>query len=159
MITEGEKKVYSELFHIVKVNMEAAGQEMIPLEEAFLTTVGIAPDTADVLQLRRLNKKGLVQASFASILRRFPDEGAIADWAKKEDMPCEEYRIKLITTLVNSAEYKQKGIRVCNNIYSSAQKQPVQVVVQTGYAGMDRLVKIYSRMPKWMKKLAKKILK
>lgn len=158
-MNHSEIEIYSSLFRIVKDNMEKSGYEMIPSEEAFLAVVGTASDTADLLRLRNLGKSDFIQAAFATILRRFPDDGALMAWGKKRDMPDEEYRSKLITTLINSAEHKQKNLRICNNIYMTVEKQPIQVVVQTGYGGMDRLMKIYSRMPKWMKKFAKKILK
>ncbi len=146
MISRAETEVYSKLFHIAKDNMESAGREMAPAEESFLITVGIAPDTADLLRLHDLDKRAYVQAAYAALLRRFPEDRARTVWESKERMSDEKYRRFLLTTLVRSGEYTGKGIQLYNNYYP-------------GIPGVSYLRKIYSKMPTKVKKLIKKILR
>ena len=159
MVTEKEIEVYRKLFDVAADNMESAGLEMEIDRDAFLAVVHMHPHKADMLRLSNLSKRGFVQAAFASMLHRYPEEGSVRAWKDKEDMEDLSFRRKLIETLRNSEEGKMKQVSIQHNIYSDGETEKVQTMVVTGYGKLDRLYEIYGKMPGFMKRLAKKIMR
>ena len=159
MVTEKEIAVYGKLFDIAAGNMEAAGKKMEIDRDAFLAVVHMNPHKADMLRLSGLTKKGFVQASFAAMCHRYPDEGAIQGWHDQEGLEDLQYRRKLTEALRNSEEGIMKQVSLVHNLYSDGETEKVHTMVVTGYDKLDRLYAVYEKLPGFMKRLAKKIMR
>lgn len=159
MVTEKEIAVYGKLFDIAAGNMEAAGKKMEIDRDAFLAVVHMNPHKADISRMAHLSKRGMVQALFASMCHRYPDDGAFAVWRDREGLDDFEYRKILTKSLRNAKETKVKQVSQVKNPYFDGETEEIRTMVVTGYGRLDRLFEIYSKMPHWMQRLAKKIMR
>ena len=159
MVTEKEIGVYGKLFDIAAGNMESAGKEMEIDRDAFLAVVHMDPHRADMLRLAGLTKRGFLQAAFTAMCHRYPDEGAIQGWSDQMGLEDLLFRRKLTESIRRSEEGIMKQVSIVHNLYSDGETERVHTMVVTGYDKLDRLYKIYGKMPGWMKRLAKKIMR
>ena len=149
MVTEKEIGVYGKLFDIAAGNMESAGKEMEIDRDAFLAVVHMDPHRADMLRFAGLTKKGFLQAAFT----------AIQGWSDQMGLEDLMFRRKLTESIRRSEEGIMKQVSIVHNLYSDGETERVHTMVVTGYEKLDRLYKIYGKMPGWMKRLAKKIMR
>jgi hypothetical protein len=159
MLTEQEKAVYEKLYDITECNMNSAGKKLAFYKATLLATTGLEPNTADIERLSGLSKREFVQAAYAAILKRFPDETSIKNWQKKEHLTDFTFKRKVIWMLSASVERRWKGIRLCNNVYFNSDSKLLLLVMIVSNVVMGVLLQIYSKLPKQLKMLVKKMIK
>ncbi|MCD7964806.1 MAG: DUF4214 domain-containing protein, partial [Clostridiaceae bacterium] len=110
-----------------------------------------------------LNSDVFLETAYMHLLKRVPDKETLNYWKKrKQSMTKESYQSAVIESIINSEEFAIKKVIVSNNIYCNVKEKQRTIIVNTdseinGY--VERLVKVYRRMPSFLRILAKKILK
>ena len=127
--------------------------------DAFLAVVGMHPHQADIIRFSGLSRKGLVQAVYVGLFHRIPDEKALQVWKDQENLEDLKFRKTIMETVRKSEEGRKKQVSLIRNIYSDGAVEEVRTMLSTGYGKLDRLYAIYAKMPQWMKRLAKKIMR
>lgn len=152
--------VYSKLYDITQENMKDAGEELVFTKDAFLFSTKCQAGKADLFQLMDMDNQSFFQAAFVGLFYRIPDEGAMERWNRECFLEKEEFQQKVIRSLTNSDEFRDKRVKLSNNIYSThsfVRQNEGQVTTSNYY--MDRLYNIYRHLPGFLKAIAKKIIK
>ncbi len=159
MITKKEMKIYGALFDVMKKNMDEAGAETPAYREAFLACVHTPRHSVDMTRLAGLSRPAFMQAAYGTMLQRFPDENARKVWKDQEVLSDYEFKKKLVKVLKDSREIHGKQTVLWNDMFSEHENVEINTVMRTGYSGLDRLYSLYSHMPEWMKRFAKRVLR
>ena len=164
LLSEKENSIYKQLYDITSKNFDGRYGTLQGSKGAFIASVNLEPHRTDLSVLADVPIDDFLEASYFSVLRRFPDATAAEIWKQKRPTMSEEtYKEKVVFSLINSRERSIRGVTVYNNIFSQVQKQngivANTVVAQPAYPGLNRLYKIYYKLPKWLKSLVKALLK
>lgn len=160
-ISNEEKEIYGKLYDITSRNYDTQYGSLEGTRQNFLISVQMEANAADLGLLDEVPAESFLEAAFVSILKRLPEAEVRTEWEKRrQTMPEEEYKKQIISTLVNCGERAEKGISVSNNIFTPVQQQVWTTgSPQGGYPQVDKLYKIYMKLPKWARKMAKAALK
>lgn len=153
-----ELKVYASLFDVAETNLKESGETPIIKKTAFLSRVQSNQQSADLLLLEKLDREAFVQGVYAIALDRFIDEDRRLFW-KENELDTETFQKTVVKLILESVEKKNNNIVVCNNIFDTCEKMEAHVIVQSGHLGLDRLLRIYAKLPNCLKSVVKKILK
>ncbi len=155
--------LYSAVFDITTQNMEEAGEEFHLPKEAFLFMAEDSPWKADIFQISKERENEVfLEKAYLACLKRFCDEGAFLNWQKKFSLPKQEFQRQLMISLINSEEYSRNYVKVYNHIYSQKNIFGGSLNrVQQASGGLnvpERLLRVYRKQPKFLRKLERRIL-
>lgn len=154
--------IYSALYDIVDENMNKAGQKFRISKKITLSTAAATPGKVDILKLsRERDNDTFVKKAFLLLLGRQIDGTALRQWKPQYKLPPEEFQHHVIATIKNSEEFFNTQVRMYNNIYSENTSFGGSISGIGRSAGItvpERMMKIYKKMPPFLKNAAKKIL-
>ncbi|MDO4862941.1 MAG: hypothetical protein Q4A05_02120 [Ruminococcus sp.] len=154
--------IYSAVYDIVDENMNKTGQKLRISKELVLSTTIIKPGKVDILKLsRERNNETFVKKAYIFMLNRQIDGEALRAWKPQYKLPPEEFQHNVVATIKGSEEFFKNQVRMYNNIYSenTAFGGRLSGIGRTaGIPVSERLLKVYRKMPPFMKKAAKKVL-
>ena len=154
--------IYSAIYDIVDENMKNAGEKLRISKELVLSTTTVKPGKVDILKLsRERNNETFVKKAYIFMLNRQIDGAALRAWKPQYKLPPEEFQRNVIATIKGSEEFFKNQVRIYNNIYSENTSFGGRLG-NMGRAGgipvSERLLKVYRKMPPFMKNAAKKVL-
>ena len=154
--------IYSALYDIVDENMNNAGQKLRISKELVLSSAIIKPGKVDILKLsREKNNDTFVKKAYIFMLNRQVDGTALKAWRAQYKLPPEEFQRNVVATIKGSEEFFNNQVKMYNNIYSentSFRGRLSGIGRPGGIPVSERLVKVYRKMPPFVKNLTKKIL-
>lgn len=148
-----ENTVYSDLYNIVKENMENAGKKMEFKEQTFLSTIGEESQVANILRWEHCDLDSFLENAFFQLLERMPDKVARSRWSEKTHKRDGEKKRKILISILNSQEYMMKNTYYKNNIYGNIESNKVGLKIRI----RNRLVRIGRTLPLPLKQFVKKI--
>ncbi len=154
--------IYSAIYDIVDENMNSAGQKLRISKELVLSTTTVKPGKVDILKLsRERNNETFVKKAYIFMLNRQIDSYAVKAWKPQYKLPPDEFQRNVVTTIKSSQEFFNNQVRMYNNIYSENNSFGGSLAGIGRPAGIpvsERLLKVYRKMPPFMKNAAKKLL-
>lgn len=154
--------IYSEIYDIVDENINNAGQKLRISKELVLSTALMKPGQVDILKLsRERNNETFAKKAYIFMLNRQIDGAALKALKPQFKLPPEEFQHNLISSIKTSEEFFKNQVKMYNNIYSentSFGGRLAGIGRPGGIPVSERLMKVYRKMPPFMKKAAKKIL-
>lgn len=163
-----ETSVYEMMYDIVAENMKAENDEMEFSKEAFLFDVNRKLGEVDIADMLHMDNKTFLEAAYLGFLGRLPDEGAIIGWSEKaENLDCFSFQSQVVNSMLHSAEFRTKNVKVYNCIYSllkrkrfrcneSIEQTKSKVILKKGYI-YNIMLKIYRKMPEKIKHIIRKV--
>ena len=157
-----DKDIYSSIYDIVDGNMKNAGQSLHTPKEVTLASAFAVPGKVDILKLsRERNNELFLRKAYQLMLCRPIDKAALKAWRSNYALPTEEFQQTVVYGLKNSEEFYINQVRIYNNIYSENNGYGGDISCIGRPAGItvpERMLKIYRKMPGFMKNAAKKIM-
>jgi hypothetical protein len=154
--------IYSALYDITDENMTKAGKKLDTSRELVLSLAAIKPGTVDILKLsRERNNDTFLKKAYIFMLNRQVDPYAVKVWKSQYKLPPEEFQHNVVSTIKNSQEFFNNQVRMFNNIYSentSFGGSLSGIGRSAGITVPERLMKVYRKMPPFVKNAAKKVL-
>lgn len=155
-------QIYSSIYDIVEGNMNKAGQKLRTSKELVMSLVNIKPGTVDILKLsRERNNDTFLRKAYIIMLNRQIDRQALKAWRSNYKLPPEEFQQAVINSIKGSEEFFNNQVRMYNNIYSANNSFGGNISGMGRSAGItvpERLMKVYRKLPPFMKNAAKKII-
>ena len=158
------REIYGKIFDITNNNMLENDMELEYSKEAFLFSTECPVGKCDVLDMIDLDNMSFMEATYAALFFRTADPGAYANWSKRKDMYTLDFIKSLINSIGCSQEYLEKGAVLKNNIYSNRAEanRPVSIGKTSDFSAankaVNKLYRIYKKLPSPLKKLAKKLI-
>ncbi len=161
LLTEKEMEIYGNLYDITSKNYDPDYGKLQGNRSAFLTSVNLESFRSDLSVLENVPTDEFLEAAYIAIVRRFLDSPAEQMWKEKRGTLKEDTYKELITgSLMNSRERLLKGITAYYNIFSVPARQSDTIAAaQPMSAGITRLYRFYQKLPAWMRKIIKKVMK
>lgn len=159
MLSIEEKRVYAALYDVVNRNMATAGKTFVPTKNSFLLSTELEPQKTNLELLKDVNKEEIVQTAYVTVLRRFPDEGAIQYWKQPYIYQREDYNKIVIKSVVNSIERTMKGIDLYNAEAVNIDISRFGRLKEKLFPILNLLYKIYRLLPASIRKIIKKVLR
>lgn len=160
---ERDIDIYNSLIHIVEKNLQNVQKKLEFSPEAFLISVQSKPDIINMSLWSDLDPDIFLEVAYMHLLKRVPEKEVLNYWEKrKQSMTKTAYQSAVIESIINSEEYSIKKVVVSNNIYCDVKEKQRTIIVNTNSeinCYLEKLVKVYRRMPLFLRKLAKKIMK
>ncbi|MBR1442782.1 MAG: DUF4214 domain-containing protein [Firmicutes bacterium] len=147
--------IYKYLYNYTKDRLSEYGEEIGYSQELFLLSTETEENAVDLLKIRDFENRDFMAAAYITLLQRVPDDKAYAVWEDKFEEEKSEFQKKVIKTIINSNEFRIKGMRIKNNYteaVSSNDSDAAAMAAPTlspALANMrkGRLFKIYSKFP------------
>lgn len=113
------KQIYIGLYSITARNMKEAGSNFITTQNVFLASFCSDNNSeVDIEKLYNLNKEikndEFLNIAYLSVLNRALSKGDIDVWCKSFQMPIEDFRRKVLGSLIYSREAKIIGKKIIN---------------------------------------------
>lgn len=156
MKTYTDDALARELYRLAAERMHAADCEMPCSEDVFAVLTAAAPDGIPYAALAHLENADFLEAAYLLLLERPLDEAARKSWQEQLSLPAEDFRTRVLTTVLRSAEYQHHRVPLYGCPLPLAEDQGQNLLI-SAQALPERLVRMYQRMPRPMQKLAKKI--
>ena len=154
--------IYSSLYDIVDENMTNAGQKLQTSKELVMSLAASKPGSVDILKLsRERNNDTFVKKAFIFMLNRQIDGTALRVWKTHYKLPPEEFQRRVIASIKESDEFFKNQVKMYNNIYSentSFGGSLAGIGRSAGITVPERMMKIYRKMPLFMRNAAKIVL-
>ena len=154
--------IYSAIYDIVDENMKNSGGKLSTSKELVLSTTMAEPGKVDILKLsRERNNETFVRKAYIFMLNRQIDDTALRALKSQYKLPPEEFQHNVVATIKDSEEFFKNQVKMYNNIYSENTSFGGRLSNMGRPAGIpvsERLLKVYRKMPPFMKNAAKKIL-
>lgn len=147
MITQKQKECYERLFEITKNNMTASGNSMEITKDGFMSYVSGDTVDTDIIQMSSFSRKAFFQATYALLLRRFPDEQAMINYSNDVEKDDETYKRKLIESIKSCQEFNSKQGVIHNNIYSTKNVVTPGRVYFDDYPLLNKIYSKYRKLP------------
>lgn len=144
------------LYHLAAERMRAADCEMPCSEDVFAVLTAAAPDGIRYAELEQLENADFLEAAYLLLLERPIDEAARKSWQEQLGLPADDFRTRVLKTILRSAEYQLHRVPLCGCPLPLAEDQGQNLLI-SAQALPERLVRMYQKMPRPMQKLAKKI--
>lgn len=109
--------VYSELYDVVAENLRAADKAFEYGKSTFLCDVGTHPQNVCVSKYLRLSNQDFFEAVYVAALKRLPDERTLSFWAKRYDLPREQFQREVLQSIAGSSVVAINHIRLVDNPY------------------------------------------
>lgn len=147
------------LYAIAERRMTQAGAQMPCSAAVFAVLAQAEPDCVRYPLMRGLNNPDFLEAAFLLLLERPVDPDTKAAWSRQFDLPQTQFQTAVLRSVLHSPEYAahifSRPLIDCPLPLTDAN---MGVKVQVAAQPMpERLLRMYQKMPKPMKKLAKKI--
>lgn len=144
------------LYRLAAERMQAAGCEMPCSEAVFSVLTAASPEGVSYAALEQLENADFLDAAYLLLLERPIDAPARKAWQEQLSLPAPEFRTRVLTTILRSAEYQQHRIPLTGCPLPLAEDQGQNLLI-SAQALPERLVRMYQKMPRPMQQLAKKI--
>lgn len=155
--------IYSALIQIVDNNLQKAHKELEFSQEAFLISVESKPNVINMSLWSDLDQEVFLEVAFMQLLKRVPEKEVITYWKKREpSLTKEAYQSAVIESIINSEEFAIKKVVISNNIYCDIKEKQRTIIINSNSEinnYVEKLVMVYRRMPLFLRKLAKKIMR
>ena len=142
--------------------MEKSGKKLHTTKELTLCAVSAKPGTVDIMKLsRERNNDTFVKKAYIFMLNRQIDGTALRVWKTHYKLPPEEFQRRVIASIKESDEFFKNQVKMYNNIYSentSFGGSLAGIGRSAGITVPERMMKIYRKMPLFMRNAAKKVL-
>ena len=109
--------VYSELYDVVAENLRAADKTFEYGKSTFLCDVGTHPQNVCVSKYLQLSNQDFFEAVYVAALKRLPDEITLSFWAKRYDLPREQFQREVLQSIAGSSVVAINHIRLVDNPY------------------------------------------
>lgn len=107
-----DENVYKNIYYITKQYMEKQNV-LIPFsEKVFMCSVGHNSNEVDMSTWADFEQIDFINNAYLELLNRFPLEEDILYWLHQQN-----YKEKLIATILSSMEFKSKHIKIYNKSY------------------------------------------
>ena len=157
-----DMQIYSSIYDIVEGNMNKSGQKLRTSKELVMSIVNIKPGTVDILKLsRERNNDTFLKKAYIMMLNRQIDKEALKAWKANYKLPPEEFQQAVVNSIKGSEEFFKNQVKMYNNIYSANNSFGGNISGMGRSAGItvpERLMKVYRKLPPFMKNAAKKIM-
>jgi len=155
-----KKQTVGALYAIAAQRMAAAGCEMPCSAEVFAVLSQAEPDRVPYPALSGLCNADFLEAAFLLLLERQVDPDTRTAWQKQFALPSRQFQTAVLRSVIHSPEYAAhlfaRPLTDCPLPLTDAETAAVRVQV-AAQPMPERLLRMYRRMPKPMKKLAKKL--
>ena len=157
-----ESQIYSAIYDIVDENLAKAGKKLHTSKDLTLCAVSTKTRTVDIMKLaRERNNDTFVKKAYILMLNRQIDKQALKIWRTHYDLPPEEFQRAVVIGIRGSEEFYANQVKMYNNIYSEHNAFGGNVAGIAPPAGItvpERMMKLYRKMPSFMKNAAKSIM-
>ena len=157
-----DMNIYTDIYNIVSENMKNAGGQFQTPQICFEKMISSHPMIADISDLAEItDNSAFLVAIYRILLQRNIDENARKSWEDRINLPAPEFQRLVVRSILRSAEFAEKRMKVKNNIFSekNAFGGSADGIRKASSVTMpEKLMNVYRKMPAPMKKAAKKIM-
>ena len=145
------------VYSLAEKRMQENGGTLPYSMDVFSVMTSAAPDSVSYPAMEPLSNADFLQAAFLLLLLRPIDDGAKKAWEGRLSLPKTEFQTAVLNSILGSAEYQRSMIPLTDCPLPISTKGPEVKVVTVNQGMPPRLVRIYQKMPKPLRSLAKKI--
>lgn len=157
-----EESIYSNIYKILKCNIEKEGLEIGYSYKTFLYMSEKTPRELDLLDIAYEEEKEIfLELAYMGFFGRLPEEAAREKWSiRGKEVSLQTYKEEIVTRLLASGERKDKEVKVYHNIFRKKNHQnsnkPSRKKGKRQHI-KDRVVSFYLKLPEPIKNLYRAI--